>query len=143
MDVSRGVVAAGAGVVLLFLGMSQALPSWRAAHADGVSGVLTVTSVDCAGKGPCSHVGTFTSNDGQIRLAEVELVGDEGEIGQQVPAYYEGDRTRVYGQGWSGVLESVLLTGGGAAFVGGAALPLVEAILLRRRPPTGRHARGG
>lgn len=137
----RQVVAVLVGVVLLLLGLSQAVPTWRAANEDGVAGELTITYIDCAGKGPCSHIGTFRSNDGRITLTDVELIGDEGEIGDHVPAFFEGDRDQVYGHGWSGLMESVLMAGGGAAFVGGGAMSVMEAVALRRRPSTGRHAR--
>lgn len=129
------------GCVVLWFGTGQAAPAWRAAHADGVSGEVILTDVNCAGKGPCSRTGNFRSDDGAVNLVDVEIVGAGGRTGDGVPAFYEGDRTQVYGGGWRGMLESTLMVAAGLAVIAGGVLPLVEVLVLRRRPPTGRHAR--
>ncbi|HMM93534.1 hypothetical protein [Phycicoccus sp.] len=141
VEVVRHVVGGVAGCALVVLGLLQAPPAWRAAHADGVPGTLRITAVDCTGKGPCSRSGDFLGEDGDVVLLDVGLVGAGGDVGDTVAAFYEGDPTQVYGSGWGGTLEAGLMTGGGAAVVGLASLPVVEAVWLRRRPPTGRHAR--
>jgi hypothetical protein len=140
-DCLRKVVVVVVGGVLLWFGAVQAAPAWRAAHADGVRGHVTLTDVNCGGKGPCFRTGNFRSDDGYVTLVDVELIGAGGDIGDRVVAFYEGDPTQVYGGGWRGMLESALMVAAGLAVIAGGVLPLLEVLEIRRRPPTGRHAR--
>ena len=102
---------------------------------------MTLTDVNCGGKGPCFRMGNFRSDDGHVTLVDVELVGAGGDIGDRVVAFYEGDPAQVYGGGWRGLLESALMVAAGLAVIVGGALPLLEVLVLQRRPATGRHAR--
>lgn len=130
------------GCGILWFGSAQMGPAWRAAHADGVSAMLTVTHVSCGGRDGCSRLGDFRSGDGAVTLRAVDLIGADGDVGDRVYAFYEGDEHQVYARSWRGFTEAVLMvTAGAGLLVGGAVWPLLGTWLLRRSPPTGRHAR--
>jgi hypothetical protein len=136
-----GAVVLGLG--LIWLGTSSMGATWAAAHGDGVPGTVTVTQIDCGGKGPCSHYGTFRSDDGEYEFPDVSLINGDAEVGQQTRALYEGEGEEpdeVYGPGWGGFVENGFFAGMGVSFVLSGLAGIFEPIMLRRRPG-GRHAR--
>jgi hypothetical protein len=133
------------GCFLLWFALGQVGPTWNAAHGRGVAGSFTVTSEDCGGKGPCTHYGNFRSNDGRYSFTDVELVGDSADVGRSVPALYEGQGEppdSVFAPRWTGLAENAFYLAIALSLFLEPLGRLLEAVVLRRRPPTGRHARG-
>jgi hypothetical protein len=142
-SVLRQVLIAAFGCGLLWFTWTEVGPTWNAAHGRGIAGSFTVTSEDCGGRGPCSSYGNFRSADGRYSFTDVELVGDSADVGQSVPALYQGQDEppdAVYAPGWAGwaalTENAVSLAIGLACFVE-PLWRLAEAVALRRRPPTG------
>ena len=136
----------GLGCFLAWMALHQAGPAWAAAHEHGVPGVVTVTSEDCGGKGGCHYAGDFHSTDGRYTFKDVELVGASGPVGSNVAAFYEGDGDTpdsVYGHGWGGLVESGFFLGMALLAAGESLLWLLERVMRRWRPPTGRHGAHG
>jgi hypothetical protein len=134
------------GCFLLWFSLGQIGPTWNATRGLGAPGSFTVMTEDCSGRGPCSHYGNFASTDGRHSFNDVEVVGDSADVGSSIPALYEGNGETpdtVFAPGWKGFIEN------GFYFVIGLGLVLeplgrwLGAFLLRRRPPSGRHSRGG
>ncbi|MDU0313419.1 hypothetical protein RKE38_06955 [Phycicoccus sp. M110.8] len=142
LPVLRQLFSLGLGVLVLSFALGDVGPAWHAAHGKGTAGSLTVTSVSCGGKGPCHHYGSWRSSDGAQSLTDVEIVGASADVGQSLPAYYEGDDEVVFAPGWTGLVESSFYLAIGAGFLLAPFGGLLGAFLLRRHPPTGRHARG-
>jgi hypothetical protein len=128
---------------LIWFGGVMVGPAWAAAHGEGTPGTVTVTEIDCSGKGPCAHYGTFRSDDGEYEFSGVNLINGDAEVGERARAFYAGegeDPDEVYGPGWGGFVESGLYLGMGTSFVLFSVGGLLERPMLRRRPG-GRHAR--
>lgn len=144
--VARQVFFVAFGCFLLWFAVGEVVPTWDAAHGRGVAGSFTVMSEDCSGKGPCSHYGDFRSSDGRYSFTDVELVGDSADVGQSVPALYEGHRgeapEEVFAPGWTGAAENAFFLALGLGFLLEPLGRLAGALALRRRPPTGRHSHG-
>ncbi|MFC8504734.1 hypothetical protein ACFUC1_20485 [Pedococcus sp. NPDC057267] len=141
----RQVFFVAFGCFLLWFASGEVGPAWNAAHGRGAPGSLTVISVDCSGKGPCHHYGNFRSTDGRYSFTDVELIGDSATTGQSVPALYEGQGEppdAVFAPGWTGLVEDALYLAVGLGMVLGPLGRLLGASALRRKPLTGRHARG-
>lgn len=133
------------GCFLLWFALGQVGPTWNAARGRGIAGSFTVTSEDCGGKGPCAHYGNFRSTDGRYSFTDVELVGDSADVGRSVPALYEGQGDppdSVFAPRWTGLAENAFYLAIGLSLFLEPLGRLLEAFVLRRRPPTGRHARG-
>ena len=80
--------------------------------------------------------------DGHDVLADVELVGDSADVGQSVPALYEGQGEppdAVFAPWWTGLTENAFYLALGLGFFLEPLGRLVGAFALRRRPPTGRR----
>lgn len=148
-SLGEGLVAIGylLGVVLgcglVWWGLSQAGPSWEAAHGRGIPGKLVVTEESC-GK-TCDYYGTFTSDDGRYVFRDVNIVGGGEKVGETVSALYQGNGEvpdAVYAPGWGGLFETgfMVVTGGGLVL--GCAGTVAEPFLLRRHG-RGRHERSG
>jgi hypothetical protein len=141
----RLVLFAAFGCFILWFSLGQVGPTWNAAHGRGISGSFTVTSEDCSGKGPCHHYGSFRSTDGRHSFDDVEIVGDAADVGKVIPALYEGQGEppdSVFAPGWTGLTENTFYLGIGLGFFLEPLGRLLGSFALRRRPPTGRHARG-
>jgi hypothetical protein len=142
----RQVLFAAFGCFILWFSLGQVGPTWNAAHGRGISGSFTVTSEDCSGKGPCHHYGNFRSTDGRHSFDDVEIVGDAADVGKAIPALYEGQGETpdsVFAPGWTGLTENTFYLAIGMGFLLEPLGRLLGSFALRRRPPTGRHARGG
>ena len=141
----RQVFFVALGCFLLWFALGETGPTWDAAHGQGVVGSLTVTSEECGGKGPCLHYGDFRSTDGLYSFTDVELVGDSADVGQSVPALYEGQGEppdSVFAPGWTGLAENALFLAIALSLFLEPAGRLLESFALRRAPNTGRHSRG-
>lgn len=153
LDRARGAGAAlgrilfvAFGCFLLWFALGQIGPTWNAAHGLGAPGSFTVMAEDCSGKGPCHHYGNFASNDGRPSFSDVEVVGDSADVGSSIPALYEGNGETpdtVFAPGWKGFIENGFYVAIGLGFVLEPLGRWLGAFLLRRRPPSGRHSRGG
>ncbi|MFC8502480.1 hypothetical protein ACFUC1_08975 [Pedococcus sp. NPDC057267] len=144
--VARQAFFVAFGCFMLWFALGEVGATWDAAHGRGVPGSFTVIRVDCGGKGPCSHYGDFRSNDGQYSFTDVELVGDAADVGESIPALYEGHSgetpDEVFAPGWTGAAENALFLALGLGFLLEPLGRGVGALRLRRQPPTGRHAHG-
>ena len=101
---------------------------------------------DCSGRGPCHHYGNFVSNDRRHSFSDVEIVGDSADVGSSIPALYEGNGETpdtVFAPGWKGFTENGFYVAIGLGFLLEPLGRWLGAFLLRRRPPSGRHSRGG
>ncbi len=70
-------------------------PAWSAAHGGGVHGTLHVESSECAGRGPCQPIGTFTADDGAFVLQDVRMTVASlrtPRVGSDVRVTYQGGR---------------------------------------------------
>jgi len=153
LDRARGAGAAlrqiffvAFGCFLLWFSLGQIGPTWNAAHGLGAPGSFTVMTEDCSGKGPCHRYGNFAGNDGRHSFNDVEIVGDSADIGSSIPALYEGNGETpdtVFAPGWKGFTENGFYVAMGLGFVLEPLGRWLGAFLLRRRPPSGRHSRGG
>jgi hypothetical protein len=129
------------GCGLVWFGITEAGPSWAASQGRGVPGKLVVTDESCSKS--CDYYGTFTSDDGRYVFRDVNIVGDGDEVGETVPALYQGrgeEPDAVYAPGWNGLFEAGLFVAMGGGLVLGCAGALAEPYLLRR-PGGGRHER--
>jgi hypothetical protein len=139
-SVLRQVLIAALGCFLLWWGLAELEPTWNAAHGRGIAGSFTVTSEDCGGRGPCIYYGNFRSTDGRQSFTDVELVGASADVGQSVPALYQGQGEppdAVYAPGWVALTENAIYFPIGLACFVEPLWRLAEAFALRRRPPTG------
>jgi hypothetical protein len=134
------------GCFLLWFSLGEIGPTWNAAHGLGAPGSFTVMTEDCSGRGPCQHYGNFASNDGRYSFNDVEVVGDSADVGSFIPALYEGNGETpdtVFAPGWKGFIENGFYVAIGLGFVLEPLGRSLGSFLLRRRPPSGRHSRGG
>lgn len=153
LDRTRGAGAAlrpiffvAFGCFLLWFSLGQIGPTWNAARGLGAPGSFTVMTEDCSGKGPCHHYGNFASNDGRHSFNDVEIVGDSADVGSSIRALYEGNGETpdtVFAPRWKGFIENGFYVAIGLGFVLEPLGRSLGAFLLRRRPPSGRHSRGG
>ncbi|MGV9305870.1 hypothetical protein ACWDLG_21040 [Nonomuraea sp. NPDC003727] len=111
----------------------------RAARADGLPGTFTAQRLYCVqhpGHESCSWIGTFRSDDGTVRRAEVAMYDSDREshrAGTETRAIDVGRPNRVYGPGGSGewMFTALLLLGGLAILAHLYVRPLVRRLSPR------------
>ena len=85
-----GVLLPLVAVLVLILAAAGLPEAVQAARGEGQAGTFTAQRQECTRHG-CSWYGTFTSDDGSVRLPDVLLDGLEAQRGDRVPALFEGE----------------------------------------------------
>lgn len=84
------VVAPALALFILVLGAVDLPSSLQAAENKGQPGTFTAQRSEC-GRYGCTFHGTFVSEDGAVRLADVFIDNGVDEVGESVPAQYVED----------------------------------------------------
>ena len=80
--------------VVLFFGIQDVGPAWRAAHGQGTRGTFLATERECD-RHTCGFYGTFTADDGSAVYEHVWLDSDPRglAVGKTIEVYYAGGRS--------------------------------------------------
>lgn len=85
------VVAPALALFFLVLGVVDLPSSLQAARNDGQPGTFTAQRSECGLRHGCTFHGTFVSEDGAVKLADVFIDNGVDEVGESVPAQYVED----------------------------------------------------
>lgn len=134
------------GTVVVALAFVVAVPaSWTtdraAARNEGVPGLFRATQEDVCGRGGCSYLVDFTSDDGTVVLHDHDAIDVGDSVGDHGPAQYFPDEDEIYAvdsRNWAWGVAGLL---GAAAWIVGYAVWLGRDVRLRRRLRHPRAAR--